>query len=143
MAAGPSDMRAGGAGILKVTRPAPHRLAPNAGRGVPHPIGRTPGSREGRVRHQWPDQNGRAQPGVRPVRSSQEERIRGWARLDGHEVAAVHVELDASGARADRPRKGLPGGRRPTVAATQEIRDPLAEADGLPQGAGVGRRGEG
>lgn len=36
--------------------------------------------------------------------ASQEDRIRGWARLHGFEVAEVHVELDQSGAKANRPK---------------------------------------
>src|SRR4051794_17845581 len=35
---------------------------------------------------------------------SQEDRIRQWAKLHGYEVAVVHVELDQSGAKADRPK---------------------------------------
>src|SRR3954468_6079456 len=33
----------------------------------------------------------------------QREQIEGWAKLHGHRLAAVHRELDQSGARADRP----------------------------------------
>lgn len=35
---------------------------------------------------------------------SQEDRIRSWAKHNGCEVATVHVELDQSGAKADRPK---------------------------------------
>lgn len=33
----------------------------------------------------------------------QREKIEAWARLHGHEVAAVHEELDQSGGKTDRP----------------------------------------
>jgi DNA invertase Pin-like site-specific DNA recombinase len=34
----------------------------------------------------------------------QEERIRAWSKANGYRVGEMHVELDQSGARADRPK---------------------------------------
>ena len=39
---------------------------------------------------------------ISPV--SQEERIRAWAALHDYEVGEIHVELDQSGAKANRPK---------------------------------------